>query len=192
MISFETVNYPFLGLSCLKLVVDKIILKKQVTSYFLEKNITAIIKVITDVWRKGWARSRGAWALDSEIHWTTGTLLLLKPAMTNSWMRSDNIRTTTSSWATSRRRSRLTSRLHGALARTVGPTCGDILLRFRWACCICRDLIVLQDNFGTDKKVLVRLAVTLHTWSRIVMRCISSSRHLRSLLYNISINSLRP
>ena len=32
-------------------------------------------------------------------------------------------------------------------------------------------------------KVLVRLAMTLHTWSRIVMRCISSSRHLRSLQY---------
>ena len=32
-------------------------------------------------------------------------------------------------------------------------------------------------------KVLVRLAMTLHTWSRIVMRCTSSSRHLRSLQY---------
>ena len=38
-------------------------LKKQVTSYFLEKNITAITKVITDVWRKGWARSIGALGL---------------------------------------------------------------------------------------------------------------------------------
>ena len=42
---------------------------------------------------------------------------------------------------------------------------------------------VLLDNIGTDKKVLVRLAMTLHTWSRIMMRSISSSRHLRSLQY---------
>ena len=32
-------------------------------------------------------------------------------------------------------------------------------------------------------KVLVRLAMTLHTWSRIVMEYISSSRRLRSLQY---------
>ena len=44
-------------------MVDEVILKKQVTSYFLEKNITAITKVITDVWRKGWARSLGALGL---------------------------------------------------------------------------------------------------------------------------------
>jgi len=30
-------------------MVDELILKKQVTSYFLEKNIAAITKVITDV-----------------------------------------------------------------------------------------------------------------------------------------------
>ena len=30
-------------------MVNEVILKKQVTSYFLEKNITAITKVITDV-----------------------------------------------------------------------------------------------------------------------------------------------
>jgi hypothetical protein len=30
-------------------MVDEVILKKQVTSYFLEKSITAITKVITDV-----------------------------------------------------------------------------------------------------------------------------------------------
>ena len=46
-----------------KLMVNDVILKKQVTSYFLEKNITAITKVITDVWRKGWARSIGALGL---------------------------------------------------------------------------------------------------------------------------------
>ena len=46
-----------------KLMVDEVILKKQVTSYFLAKNITAITKVITDVWRKGWARSIGALGL---------------------------------------------------------------------------------------------------------------------------------
>ena len=46
-----------------KLMVNEVILKKQVTSYFLEKNITAITKVITDVWRKGWARSIGALGL---------------------------------------------------------------------------------------------------------------------------------
>ena len=33
-------------------MVDELILKKQVTSYFLEKNIAAIIKVITDVCMK--------------------------------------------------------------------------------------------------------------------------------------------
>ena len=46
-----------------KLMVDEVILKKQVTSYFLEKSITAITKVITDVWRKGWARSLEALGL---------------------------------------------------------------------------------------------------------------------------------
>ena len=44
-------------------MVDEVILKKQVTSYFLEKSITAITKVITDVWRKGWARSLEALGL---------------------------------------------------------------------------------------------------------------------------------
>ena len=44
----------------------------------------------------------------------------------------------------------------------------------------CRTISGLTKN---DKDVLVRLAMTLHTWSRIVMRCISSSRHRRSLLY---------
>ena len=35
--------------SNLKLMVDKVILKNHVTSYFLNKNIKAIITVITDV-----------------------------------------------------------------------------------------------------------------------------------------------
>jgi hypothetical protein len=30
------------------MIVDDVLLKNQVTSYFLEKNITAITKVITD------------------------------------------------------------------------------------------------------------------------------------------------
>ena len=114
-----------------KLMVDEVILKKQVTSYFLEKSITAITKVITDVWRKGWARSLEALGLglrDPLASLDQGEFLIdavrTVPAsehshgwMINSWMRSDNIRTTTSSWATSRRQPRLTSRWHGALAR---------------------------------------------------------------------------
>ena len=31
------------------MMIDEVILKKQVTSYFLEKNLAAITKVITDV-----------------------------------------------------------------------------------------------------------------------------------------------
>ena len=35
------------------MIVDDVLLKNQVISYFLDKNIRAVTKVITDVWRKG-------------------------------------------------------------------------------------------------------------------------------------------
>ena len=38
-------------------MVVHVILKNQVTSYFRKKNVTAITTVITDVWRKEWART---------------------------------------------------------------------------------------------------------------------------------------
>ena len=57
------INWLFRDWLSLAMIVDDVPLKNQVTSYFLEKNITAITKVITDVWRKGWARSIVAFSL---------------------------------------------------------------------------------------------------------------------------------
>ena len=65
------VNWPFLG--CLKLMVDKVILKNQVTSNYL-RAILSRSSQMTDVWRKGWARSQGGIAF--EVRWFPATLLL--------------------------------------------------------------------------------------------------------------------
>ena len=172
--------------SGLKLMVDKVILKKQVTSYFLEKNITAITTVITDVWRKGWARSIGAWALDWEIHWRA---LTRESSSSMRWGHSGSFRTLAWLNGIDKVDKTATMLFYGKMW-DVFSQMWDVFSQNlnNWTSSknthrhsvktfsFCRTISGLT-------KVLVRLSMTLHTWSRIVMKCISSSRHLRSLQY---------
>ena len=75
------INWLFRDRLSLAMIVDDVLLKNQVTSYFLEKNITAITKVITDVWRKGWARSIVAFSLGQGD--ALAGLAVLKPGETS-------------------------------------------------------------------------------------------------------------
>ena len=176
-------------------MVNEVILKKQVTSYFLEKNITAITKVITDVWRKRVSkeyRSFGPWTRRSIGEpWpgrvphrcgedTVAASELAQGCTTNSWMRSDNKHTNhyfqlsdfeeaTQIYFSLERRA--------CMARTYRFAAQCQWTRPCWMACNSCDSLraVIASRFCRTisglTQVLVRLAMTLHTWSRIVMRC---------------------
>ena len=192
-------------------MVDEIILKKQLTSYFLEKSITAITKVITDVWRKGWARSLRALGLGlgdplaslEIVGWhscfkNSSCQDVLKAGETSGHcLGQTDGRVTVAGGGVMQFPpvSRQTQHLHPRDVWLAISVCESIHLypkhdgrpgcprtRFRSAAASSHRFNLLQDNLGTDK-VLVRPAMTLHTWSRIVMRCISSNRCFTSMAY---------
>ena len=175
-------------------MIDEVILKKQVTSYFLEKNLAAMTKVITDVWRKGWARSLAALGLglrDALASLDKGEFLI---DAVRTQCQLPNIRM--AEWSIPGCDPTTTYEPLLPAERLRG---GDPDLLPGWNKCMMEDQVVavralvqlLQAVMASSfcrtisgrTKVLVRLAMTLHTWSRIVMRCTSSSRHLRSLQY---------
>ena len=212
------INWLFRGWLSLAMIVDDVLLKNQVTSYFLENNITAITKVITDVWRKGWARSIVAFSLGQgdPLPGLAVRRLFVQLLVTASTFASadifcaDNVSgniwplprrnrwTRYSGWrwchvvptcqqtnSTSTRTRLVTGYLSARASTSVQSTTDDQvvpvhalvqLLQAVIASSCCRTISGLT-------KVLVRLAMTLHTWSRIVMWCISSNRCLTAMEY---------
>ena len=169
-------------------MVVHVILKNQVTSYFRKKNVTAITTVITDVWRKGWARIQSDGASchspdDSEAGSATaacrgtGTMgrherrrrnmpgkalarILQDYGIREALERRSNIR----SWPCRHWYKSWTDPSRVPERRAVATR------RVRWT-------IWFRTISGLTK-ILVRLAMTWHTWSRILMEYVSSScRH---------------
>ena len=170
-------------------MVDTVILKNQVTRYFLKKNITAINKVITDVWRKGWARSMGAWASTWQLHVIeqqapcyseAGRGWEVFPQAPLGWPIPGCDPTTCKPLLPAEEHSRRWSQVQ---EHSISWGLGAWRSRFPSRRCLRQGLDFCSRTISGLTKVLVRLAMTLHTWSRIVMRCTSSSRHLRSLQY---------
>ena len=194
-------------------MVDEIILKKQLTSYFLEKSITAITKVITDVWRKGWARSLRALGLGlgdplaslEIVGWhscfkNSSCQDVLKAGETSGHCLGQTDGSVTVAgggvMACSSRLSadRLNIYIHetgdwlylsARASISIQSTTDDQVVPVRAFVQLLQAVIASTccRTISGLTKVLVRPAMTLHTWSRIVMQCISSNRCLTFMAY---------
>ena len=169
-------------------MVDTVILKNQVTSYFLKKNITAINKVITDVEEKV---EQGVWELgprpgnfmfeqQAPCYSEAGRGWEVFPHAPLGWPIPGCDPTTCKPVLPAEEHSRRWSQVQ---EHSISWGLGAWRSRFPSRRCLRQGLDFCSRTISGLTKVLVRLAMTLHTWSRIVMRCTSSSRHLRSLQY---------
>ena len=169
-------------------MVDEVILKKQVTSYLLEKNITAITKVITDVWRKGWARRTTATLLfwSQEKHLATAqakqmdALQWLAVVSCGSHLSADKLNMYTHEtydWLSACEGIHLRPKRDGRPVVLVRA-----LVQLLQAVIASR---LLQDNLGTDKSF--SLGSPWHYTLAHVLWCGAYRRIIVSQLWNISI-----